>query len=433
MSEPLRIDRAPERPEDAGRRERALESLLELGRELTVTVDLFETADLLLFNLMGQLGAGRSAIWLVPGDQKSALPALVRAHGFRRPVLDAIGSACAPALLERFREDRAPTLAWALREELGAAEFELVRHAEIALLAPLHAGGEILGWLALGPRVDGSAYGEADLRVLEAALGIVAVSLLNARLYNRVRETNRRLRASNEHLSELDRLKSQFLNNVNHELRTPLTLVLGSLELVAGAPDVDPQLLGLIESSLQQSKKLQGMIENLLTFSDASNARLDMHLVRDDVSSVLDECFEERLPGVSDGLRELVYRRASELPAARFDRQRLAQILDEILDNAVKFTPRGSRIEIRADHCGEEGQDWIAIEVSDDGPGIPPERIDDLFDSFRQLDGSMTRHVGGMGLGLAFAHKLAECMGARLTARSSPGEGCVFRLRLPLA
>ncbi|MGH7726372.1 MAG: sensor histidine kinase [Candidatus Eiseniibacteriota bacterium] len=441
MSEPLR-DESPEgatpdgavpEPAGSGRREHALQSLLELARELTVAMDVYETSDLLLFNLMGQLGAARSALWLLPDDEAETRPVLVRCHGFHRPVIEAIGSACAPALLARFRSKPAPILSWALRQDLGAIEFDLARQAELALFAPLHARGEFLGWLALGPRVDGSAYGQADLEVLEAALGIVGVSFENVRLYNRARETNRRLRATNEYLSELDRLKTEFLNNVNHELRTPLAVVIATLECALSQGVGDAKIQELLDGSLLQSKKLNGMIENLLRFSELRNARLNFHIVTEDAGSVLSACVQERLPGVTAGLRELSYRRGDDRLHARFDRARLLQIVNELIDNAIKFNPRGARIDLRTARIEVEGQTWVQIEIVDDGPGIPADRMDSLFRSFEQVDGSATRTVGGLGVGLAFAHELAERMGCRLSAQSAIGEGSTFRLLLPAA
>jgi signal transduction histidine kinase len=417
----------------AAQRHHALQSLLELGHELTVALDVYETADLLLFNLMGQLGTSRSALWLQALDDEEHNPVLVRAHGFNRGVVEAIGTACAPSLQQRFNQNGAPALSWALLEQLGAIEFELVRKAEIAIFAPVQARGELLGWLALGPRVDGSSYGQANLQVLEAALGFVAVSLQNARLYTLARESNRRLRATNEHLSELDRLKTEFLSNVNHELRTPLAVVLATLECVVdqGVPDASTQ--ELLVGSLEQSRKLHQLIENLLMFSEVRNARLAIHAIPDDVGTVLDACLEERLPGVTAGLREMTYRCDENLPKARFDRQRLLQIMNELIDNAVKFTPRGSRIELSAERWSDNGTDWVRIEMRDNGPGIPPQRMDSLFKSFEQVDGSATRTVGGLGMGLAFANELGERMGCRLSATSTFGHGSTFRILLPVA
>jgi signal transduction histidine kinase len=220
---------------------------------------------------------------------------------------------------------------------------------------------------------------------------------------------------------------------VNHELRTPLAVVIGSLECVITSEKADAQVLGLLEGSLAQAKKLSGLIENLLTFADAKNARLSVECVPGDPAAVARECYDVRCPGVAAGLRELVYRSAPTLPPARFDRLRLLQILNELIDNAVKFTPSGSCIVIAVDRATEDEREWVRIEVSDNGPGIAPDAMGSLFHSFEQVEGSMTRRVGGLGMGLAFAQRLAACMDSRLTAASTLGKGTAFRLLLPAA
>ncbi|HZJ69875.1 MAG TPA: ATP-binding protein, partial [Planctomycetota bacterium] len=121
------------------------------------------------------------------------------------------------------------------------------------------------------------------------------------------------------------------------------------------------------------------------------------------------------------------------LPMAVFDPQRVAQILNELLDNAIKFTPRGTSIELRSDRFRQDDRDWIGIEVADDGPGLPAERIAALFTAFQQGDGSATRTAGGLGLGLARARALAERMGGCVAMESEPGKGCRVRVLLPPA
>jgi signal transduction histidine kinase len=441
MSEPLRAPEGNEAREAlhseselrrrlTARREHALQSLLELSRELTVALDPFETADLLLFNLMGQFGSARSALWLTP-DEDGAQAVLVRAHGFSRSLLDGIGAACEPALRERFAADGSPTLAWALNGSIDDDAFELVRLSGIAVLGPLRARGELLGWVGLGDRVDGNAYGDDELQVLEAALGTVAVSFHNARLYSRAREANRHLRASNDQLQSLDQLKTEFLSNVNHELRTPLAVVIATLDCLGEHPGVETRARGMLASSLVQAKKLKGLIENLLTFSEVRDSRLEVQVETADVGSLLAEWLLVRQPGVTAGLRELSVHSAATDTRARFDPKRLGQIVDELLDNAIKFTPRGSRIALEVDRIHESGADWVRITVTDDGPGIPEDRRGSLFNAFEQVDGSATRTAGGLGLGLSFARALVQRMGGRLELENTAGPGCTFRTWLP--
>jgi anti-anti-sigma factor len=116
---------------------------------------------------------------------------------------------------------------------------------------------------------------------------------------------------------------------------------------------------------------------------------------------------------------------------ARFDENQLRAILDALIENAVKFTPVGSKIRMHVREAMEDGERWARIDVEDDGPGIPSAQLPTLFEPFRQVDGSMTRKEGGMGIGLALALQLAEGLGGRLTAKSVEGGGSCFSLFLP--
>jgi signal transduction histidine kinase len=148
------------------------------------------------------------------------------------------------------------------------------------------------------------------------------------------------------------------------------------------------------------------------------------------VRDVLESVYRSRLPGITEDLRELQLEVADELGRAWFDRTRLEQILNELLDNAVKFTPRGTCLRIRGSEGPAADGMQVRIDVEDNGPGIPPDRLPSLFRSFEQVDGSMTRAVGGLGIGLSFAYHLAGRMGGELEASSRVGFGTTFTLRL---
>jgi signal transduction histidine kinase len=412
------------------RREHELLALSELSQELTISLDLYGVADLVLFNLMGQLGTSRAALWLI-SEHDARVPVLLRCHGIERRNAAALGAACASWLLERLEIEQRIVLASELDDPELALTAELVQQESVALFAPIFSRGEMLGFLAVGPRVGFGTYGPVELQVLQTSLGMVGVALHNTKLYNRLLENNRQLRLANENLMELDRLKSEFLSNVNHELRTPLTVVIASLHCVLENHETEPQVRDFLKVALDESQNLKGMLENLLDFSDATRNRLEFSIERGDVSVPLRAYYEERLPGVTQGLRELTFRAASSLPVARYDLARLLRIVDALVDNAVKFTRQGARIEIAVAPIAAEGAAGVRIDVTDDGPGIPPHEIAGLFESFSQRDGSATRKVGGMGLGLAFAKEMAERMGGTLTARSETGVGSTFSVFLP--
>jgi signal transduction histidine kinase len=155
--------------------------------------------------------------------------------------------------------------------------------------------------------------------------------------------------------------------------------------------------------------------------------------VEADLGEYLARYHEQRRPGVSAGLRELHLENEVGARRACFDPLRLRTVLDALVDNAVRFTPQGTNVRLElSDHL--EGQEaWLRIGVRDDGYGIPSDRLPALFQTFRQGDGSMTREVGGLGMGLPNAQKLVEAMGGRLTVASEPGRGTLFSVLLRAA
>ncbi|HEY3215792.1 MAG TPA: HAMP domain-containing sensor histidine kinase, partial [Candidatus Eisenbacteria bacterium] len=225
-------------------------------------------------------------------------------------------------------------------------------------------------------------------------------------------------------------VRSQILQNVNHELRTPLAVVTGYLEILQDSPDLPEALRWPIETALEQTRKLTGIVQNLLEFADLTAGRLELVCERTDPSRLVRSWAASRRPGVAAALRELELS-TEETPAARFDAKALLGVLDALLDNAIRFTPVGTHIRIESRTWNEAGARWAHIAVHDDGPGIPPDRIESLFEPFRQLDGSTTRAVGGLGMGLALARQLVEKMGGRLEGESAPGRGTTFIVRLP--
>jgi len=411
------------------RREHELLALSELSQELTISLDLYAFADLVLFNLMGQLGTSRAAIWLLPSPSHKN-PILLRSHGIENSLAVALGNASAPWLLPRLKDEKRLVVASEVGANTDASVAWLIRQEGVALFAPILSRGDLLGFFAVGPRVDRTPYGPVELQTLQTSLGMVGVALQNTQLYGSLLETIRQLRVANDGLKELDVAKSEFLRNVNHELRTPLTIVIASLQCVLDQPEVDTQRRELLGAAHQKAKQLKGLLENLLAYSAATQGQLDIRFEAGSVLPALATYFQSRLPGVTQGLREFTLDVAPDLPPVRFDRQRLVQIVEAIVDNAVKFTRPGAHITLRISRTDEGASPTVRVDVADDGPGIPDAAMATLFQPFRQVDGSMTREVGGMGLGLAFAKELAEKMDARLTVSSTVGRGSTFSLVL---
>ena len=257
-----------------------------------------------------------------------------------------------------------------------------------------------------------------------------ALTASNRQLEQRVEERTAELRRALERLSELNQLKANLISNVSHELRTPLAHIQGYTELMAdgqlgGLNDEQTNALAVVRRA---TERLGRLIDDLIEFSSASRTGLALNLT----PVVLPELFAEAI----DASREkagkagvlLTLEAADGLPTPLADRERLGWVVHQLLDNAIKFTPDGGRVTVRAALEARA----VLVEVSDTGIGIPRERIREVFEPFHQLDGSPTRRYGGTGLGLALVRLILDAHGAPLNVDSRVGEGTSITFTLPV-
>ena len=241
---------------------------------------------------------------------------------------------------------------------------------------------------------------------------------------------NRALQQSNVELRELDRLKSDLLANISHELRTPLTSVKGYCEAL------HEELLGpitaeqreAIEVSQRNVDRLLAMIDELLSYSRfaSGNAQLERRAL--ELESVARQVVEGAFAARGLGLN-LHLDVEPNLPPVDADGARIAQVLDNLVTNALKFTPDNGRVEVRLWRDGGE----VIADVADTGIGIAPEEQHRIFDRFYQVQSSSTRKYAGIGLGLAIVRQILDAHGATIELQSEPGKGSTFRFRLPVA
>jgi signal transduction histidine kinase len=236
------------------------------------------------------------------------------------------------------------------------------------------------------------------------------------------------LEAQNERLRELDSLKDEFVALVSHELRTPLTSIHGYLELVlegeAGElSDEQVRFLGVVDRNAQ---RLQRLVGDLLFVAQVDAGRLSLQHTRVDLPSLAFECVEAATPAADEkGIRlELA---AVEIPPVWADRARLGQLLDNLVSNALKFTPDGGRVEVKVSR--ENGH--ALVEVADSGMGISEEEQKHLFERFFRTSSATRQAIQGTGLGLAITKAIAEGHGGRVTVESNEGRGTTFRVELP--
>ncbi len=275
-------------------------------------------------------------------------------------------------------------------------------------------------------------------RTLEARVAEKTENLTRA--YERLQISNRNfalanrgLEEANRKLKEIDRMKSDFISIVSHELRTPLTSIKAFTELIAMKPEMQTdkrnRLLSIINS---ETDRLTRLINDVLDLSKIETGHFTWHLER----LTMDDIVRTSVAGIQSladnkGVAIVVEGLDHPLPAVRGDRDRLMQVITNILSNSIKFTPRDGKITVAVNY-EESPQQQIVVSISDTGIGIPEEDQDLIFEKFRRSGDILTSNIEGTGLGLAITRQIVNYHGGRIWVRSKPGEGSTFTFTLPL-
>jgi two-component system, cell cycle sensor histidine kinase PleC len=251
------------------------------------------------------------------------------------------------------------------------------------------------------------------------------------RAHAQLSDTVRALERARLAAEEGSRVKSQFMANMSHELRTPLNAVIGYSEILIEDAEGDlrrEQHLADLRRINVAGQHLLGLITDVLDISEIEVGRFELHEAPVDLAAVLGDCSRAIAARAQATALDLVSEPVNALPMVMADERRLRQIVLNLLTNAVKFTPPGGRIVLAAQMTAEGG---IAVSVSDTGIGMKPEEIPLALETFRQVDGGLTRRQQGTGLGLPLARTLAELHGGTLVIASAAGHGTAVTVTLP--
>jgi len=230
-------------------------------------------------------------------------------------------------------------------------------------------------------------------------------------------------------LRKLERVRRDFVANVSHELRTPLTAIQGFAEtLLAGAIDDPQNRTRFLEIILEHSRRLARLTEDLLMLSKMDAERLELEIRRLSVSQLIESCLETAQRRATEKDLRISVNMPQRLPDIAGDRRRLAEVLQNLLDNAIQYTLPGGQIMVSA----ETGEDEVIVTVSDTGICIPKADQPRIFERFYRVDVARSREAGGTGLGLAIAKHLVDVHGGRLWVDSEVSQGSQFHFSVPV-
>lgn len=251
------------------------------------------------------------------------------------------------------------------------------------------------------------------------------------RLKKKVDDEIGRLAATfNEMIAKVENSFQQikrFTADASHELKTPLTILRGEIEVGLKRLRTPEEYQKILASNLEEVKHMSRMVEDLLTLARADMGALELRKEVVDLGGLVREVWEEVRLWAEDKGVELLFQEDGEARVMG-DRGRLRQLALNLIDNAIKYTPSGGRVELRVVRDGDE----VTFSVADTGEGIPPEDLQRIFERFYRVDKARSRQRGGTGLGLSICKWIAEAHGGRISAESELGRGSKFHVSLPL-
>lgn len=302
------------------------------------------------------------------------------------------------------------------------------------VVVPIKTKGRVWGMLTVD-RSHNQSVTEDDLDLMKTVASQVSIALDNASAYQQIEEWNEglelKVKERTEALERADRLRAQFLSHVSHELRTPLTSIKGFIQnLLDGltGPLNEKQQRYLVRMS-ENSDRLVRMIEDLLDRTRIETGRLEVHPTDVQLEHCLSDVIEQLKPLAHAKQQTIEFRPLGSSAVVWADRDRLIQIVVNLVQNAIKFTPPGGHVTVA---CELPNERTAAIFVRDTGPGIPPEHLDKIFDPFFRIQQGQRMAPKGLGLGLSIVKTLVELQGGQVAARNHEAGGAEVSFTIPI-
>jgi PAS domain S-box-containing protein len=420
---------------DLERRTSELTTLNSAGRLLASTLDLDKLLQLVMEQIKALVDAEAASVLLcVPANTAAAPPDLIFA---------AVTGPAASRLLGTRLSGTTGLAGWVAqtRQSVQISNTQtdprfyqqvdaitgMTTHSLLAV--PLTAKGTLVGVMEVINKRSGR-FDAHDLEILEALSSASAIAIDNARLYANEQHRAEALSSALEQQRELDRLQREFIQNVSHELRTPIGIILGYAELLEKGElgELQPDQREPIRIITRRTHMLRKLVEDITAILEIEARTHSGQRVRVDLAPLVQAAIAEFHIAAEKARLTLTAEIAADSASVQGDAIALRRVLDNLIGNAFKFTRAGGRVTVRLDTAAEQA----TLTVTDTGIGIAADKLARIFDRFYQVDGSATRHYGGMGLGLALVKEIVEAHGGQIEVTSQVNVGTTFTITLPL-
>jgi signal transduction histidine kinase len=418
------FDALQSRTQELTRSVAELKALGEVGQAVSSSLDLQTVLGTILRHACEISHTGGGAMYVL--DEVQGVLTLEAGHNMSDELIAAVRarpSQLGDAVVGECAAQGAPVQVADIAGRKDHPLFEMLRNSGIrALLAvPLIHQGRTIGVL-LVRRVYPGAFAQETIDLLQTFASQSSIAINNARLFREIEDKSRQLEIASLH-------KSQFLANMSHELRTPLNAILGYAELIQDGVygDLAPKIKSVLDRVQANGRHLLGLINDVLDLSKIEAGQLALRLEDYSLSDVVQTVVTATESLAAEKKLRLTVGLPDKLPIGRGDERRLAQVLLNLVGNAIKFTDVGDiTLSARAT------KSKYVIKVADTGPGIPETEHARIFEEFHQVDSSNTKKKGGTGLGLAITKRIVELHGGRISVESELGKGSTFRVDLPI-
>jgi signal transduction histidine kinase len=292
---------------------------------------------------------------------------------------------------------------------------------------PIKANDKVIGVLHVANKA-GRHFAHDELQLIESIAQEIGVAAANARLFEQVNQKTAELGRMNQELQEANQAKDEFLSVMSHELRTPLNVITGYAEVLGQGilGEIQREQLHAVKTISYQSRELLRMINEILQVGSIEAGKVKANWQTINIFDFLVE-LRSGYEILSNKEISLCWNIPSRLPVVKTDGEKLKHVLQNLINNAIKFTENGS-VTVSARSISKA----IEFEVKDTGIGMPPDMLPSIFQMFRQLDSSNTRSYGGSGVGLYIVKKFVDLLGGKIEVNSALGEGSTFTVTLPL-